>query len=121
MDTAVEGSTLRGSLALQVGARIRKLRKRRDLTLKQLAKLCRTSPQTVCRLEGGEMTISLLWLERIAAALEIEPYELLADGALERAQNAKAEAEMRMASMRGALSQLYQTVEAAYGEEELRR
>lgn len=121
MDTAVESSTLRGSLALQVGARIKKLRKLRGLTQEQLGALCGTTPQTVHRFEVGTMTVSLLWVSRICKALGIEPYELFAEGPLEQAMNAKMQAEMRMASMRGAFTKFCQTIELAYGEEELRR
>jgi transcriptional regulator with XRE-family HTH domain len=113
MDTAIDGSTLRGSLAEQVGARIRRLRKQRNMTLEQLGKLCGTSPQSAQRFESANMTLSLLWLERVAKALGVEPYELLADNCM---------AEARKTARQDLVRLFCQTVEAAYGEEEeLRR
>ena len=37
-----------------------------------------TTPQTIGRLENGKRTLSTGWIERIAAALECDPAELLA-------------------------------------------
>lgn len=120
MDAFVERPAQRGSLALQVGARIRMLRKQRNMTLAQLGTACGTTPQTAQRFETGNMTLSLLWVERIAAALDVKPYELLADGALAELQQGRMQAEARMASLRGAFSTFCESVVATYGEEELR-
>jgi transcriptional regulator with XRE-family HTH domain len=57
--------------------RIRELRKLRGLTLKELADKIGTTPQTVQRLETANMTVSTGWLEKIAAALHVEPAELI--------------------------------------------
>ncbi len=57
--------------------RIRELRKLRGLTLKELADRIGTTPQTVQRLETANMTVSTSWLEKIAAALNVEPAELI--------------------------------------------
>jgi transcriptional regulator with XRE-family HTH domain len=59
--------------------RIRELRKRRGLTLKDLALRIGTTPQTVQRLETANMTVSTDWLERISAALGVRPVDLLED------------------------------------------
>ncbi|TMM49022.1 helix-turn-helix domain-containing protein [Qipengyuania marisflavi] len=58
--------------------RIRDIRKDKGWTLADLAAACSppTTAQTIGRLETGMRTLSLKWMERIAAALEIEP-ELL--------------------------------------------
>lgn len=64
--------------------RIRELRRLRGLTLKELADLSGTTPQTIQRLETANMTVSTDWLERIAAALEVRPIELLADFVADR-------------------------------------
>ncbi len=58
--------------------RIREFRKLRGLTLKELAERISTTPQTVQRLETANMTVSTDWLEKIAAALNIEPADLIA-------------------------------------------
>lgn len=59
--------------------RIRDLRRRRGLTLKELASRIGTTPQTVQRLETANMTVSTDWLDRIAAALGVRPVDLLED------------------------------------------
>ena len=56
---------------------IRDFRKMRDMTLKQLADAIGTTPQSVQRLETGNMTVSLEWLYKIGNALQVEPYKLL--------------------------------------------
>lgn len=57
--------------------RIRHYRKRRGLTLEELAKRVGTSAQTISRLETEVMTVSTDWLERIGQALGVHPAELL--------------------------------------------
>ncbi len=58
--------------------RIRDIRKAKGLTLAQLGEACDppTTAQTIGRLETGMRTLSIKWMERIAAALEVDP-ELL--------------------------------------------
>ncbi len=58
--------------------RIRDIRKEKGLTLADLAEACDppTTAQTISRLETGMRNLSIKWMDRIAAALEIEP-ELL--------------------------------------------
>jgi len=59
--------------------RIRTIRKDKGLTLADLAAACTppTTPQTVGRLETGMRTLSIDWLNRIAAALDVAPELLL--------------------------------------------
>ncbi|MBX7501728.1 helix-turn-helix domain-containing protein [Qipengyuania sp. YG27] len=59
--------------------RIRDIRKQKGLTLADLAAACSppTTPQTVGRLETGMRNLSLKWMERIAAALEVDPEMLV--------------------------------------------
>jgi transcriptional regulator with XRE-family HTH domain len=63
----------------QVINRIRDIRKQKGLTLADLAEACTppTTPQTVGRLETGMRNLSLKWMERIAAALEVDPEMLV--------------------------------------------
>jgi transcriptional regulator with XRE-family HTH domain len=58
---------------------IRKLRKERGFTLTDIATKVGTTPQTIQRLETGNMTVSVKWLEKIAKALDVSPSKLLAD------------------------------------------
>lgn len=59
--------------------RIRDIRKQKGWTLADLAEACvpPTTPQTVGRLETGMRNLSLKWMDRIAAALEVEPEVLV--------------------------------------------
>lgn len=61
--------------------RIRDIRKQKELTLADVAARCSppTTAQTIGRLETGMRNLSLIWMNRIAAALEVEP-ELLVRG-----------------------------------------
>jgi transcriptional regulator with XRE-family HTH domain len=61
--------------------RIRDIRKQKGMTLADVAAACRpaTTAQTIGRLETGMRNLSLVWMNRIAAALEVEP-ELLVRG-----------------------------------------
>ncbi|MFM5955130.1 MAG: helix-turn-helix domain-containing protein [Novosphingobium sp.] len=58
--------------------RIRDIRREKKLTLADVAARCspQTTAQTIGRLETGTRQLSLTWMNRIAAALEVEP-ELL--------------------------------------------
>ena len=62
--------------------RIREVRRARGLTLDEVAARCDppTTPQTIGRLETGTRTVSIGWLNRIAAALGVEASDLVAAG-----------------------------------------
>lgn len=59
--------------------RIRDIRKQKGMTLADLAAACvpPTTPQTVGRLETGMRNLSLNWMDRIAAALGVDPEMLV--------------------------------------------
>lgn len=59
--------------------RIRDIRRQKGLTLAEVAERCSppTTAQTIGRLETGMRSLSLAWMNRIAAALEVEPELLL--------------------------------------------
>jgi len=61
--------------------RIRDIRRQKGLTLAEVAAACRpaTTAQTIGRLETGTRNLSLSWMNRIGAALDVEP-ELLVKG-----------------------------------------
>ena len=62
--------------------RIRDIRREKGLTLADVAERCLppTTAQTIGRIETGMRNLSLVWMNRIAAALAVEP-ELLVRGA----------------------------------------
>jgi transcriptional regulator with XRE-family HTH domain len=59
--------------------RIREVRRARKLTLQEVADRCDppTTPQTIGRLETGTRTVSVGWLNRIAAALGVDATDLV--------------------------------------------
>jgi transcriptional regulator with XRE-family HTH domain len=59
--------------------RIRDIRAQKGMTLAQVAAACNppTTAQTIGRLETGMRNLSLIWMNRIAAALKVEPEVLL--------------------------------------------
>ena len=59
--------------------RIRDIRREKHLTLADVAARCAppTTAQTIGRLETGTRNLSLVWMNRIAAALDVEPELLL--------------------------------------------
>jgi transcriptional regulator with XRE-family HTH domain len=59
--------------------RIRDVRKQKRMTLADVALRCHppTTPQTIGRLETGMRNLSLDWMNKIAAALEVAPEVLL--------------------------------------------
>ena len=59
--------------------RIREVRRARGMTLDDVARACNppTTPQTIGRLETGTRTVSIGWLNRIAAALGVEAQDLV--------------------------------------------
>jgi transcriptional regulator with XRE-family HTH domain len=61
--------------------RIRDIRKQKGLTLAEVGAACSppTTAQTIGRLETGMRNLSLGWMNRIAAALEVDP-EMLVRG-----------------------------------------
>ena len=65
--------------------RIRDVRKAKGLTLIDVAERCAppTTAQTIGRLETGTRTLSLDWLNRIAAALGVDGSELVQGGKAE--------------------------------------
>jgi len=76
--------------------RIREVRKARGLTLDDVASRCEppTTPQTIGRLETGTRTVSVGWLNRIAAALGVDAQDLVATGG--------TPAELKVAAVIGA-------------------
>jgi transcriptional regulator with XRE-family HTH domain len=61
-------------------SRLREIRKAKGLTLADVAARCdpQTTAVTIGRLETGVRGLSVAWLERLAAALDVEPKQLIA-------------------------------------------
>lgn len=74
---AIEARPVR--FGAEVAATLRRERKTRGFTLKEVADAVGTTPQTIQRVETNNMTISVEWVQRICAALGIEPKTLMAE------------------------------------------
>jgi transcriptional regulator with XRE-family HTH domain len=61
-------------------SRLREIRKARGLTLAEVAAMCTppTTAVTIGRLETGARQLTVPWIEKLAAALEVEPRQLIA-------------------------------------------
>ncbi|MDC8754210.1 helix-turn-helix transcriptional regulator [Erythrobacter sp. sf7] len=68
--------------------RIRDIRKAKGMTLADLAAACDppTTAQTIGRLETGMRQLSLRWMDKIAAALEVDPASLMRADSTDSAQ-----------------------------------
>ena len=68
--------------------RIREIRKAKGLTLADLAEACDppTTAQTIGRLETGMRNLSIKWMDRIGAALAVDPQVLVRSEDTPRAQ-----------------------------------
>lgn len=91
IDESIE-TKARTDLALRIAGGLRRIRKEKGVTLKQLAQRADTSPQTIQRLETGNMTMSLDWLETLCKGLNISPAPLFDDAHRMAALEAKMEA-----------------------------
>lgn len=65
---------------MQVRENIKRLREERGLSLQKLAARCvpNTSRQQIDRLEKGDRPLTVEWIERLAAALGVDPAEIVA-------------------------------------------
>lgn len=61
--------------------RIRDIRKQKAMTLAEVAAACKpvTTAQTIGRLETGMRNLSLVWMNRIGKALDVDPQSLVKD------------------------------------------
>lgn len=62
-----------------LGERVKSIRNKKDLTLKELSHSINKDPQSVHRLEMGQVNPSYLYLLEICKGLDIEITELLGD------------------------------------------
>ncbi|WP_158091217.1 LexA family protein [Thalassospira mesophila] len=57
---------------------IRAIRKRRGLTQEQVAELTGGTKGQISKLENGGLQLGMNWMEKLARALDVEPFELIA-------------------------------------------
>jgi transcriptional regulator with XRE-family HTH domain len=58
---------------------MKKYRKKKGFTQEKLAELCNTDPAYIGQMENGRRSPSMLYIEKIATALNIAPYLLFYD------------------------------------------
>lgn len=64
-------------IASQIGARIEARRLERGLSLRDVAQMADCSTTYLSRMESGCLSMQVLTLEKIARALQVEPFDLL--------------------------------------------
>jgi transcriptional regulator with XRE-family HTH domain len=65
------------ALLNQIGAKIREIRIKKNVSQEMLANDCEIDYSQVNRMELGKVNFSISYLYKIAAALEVNPKELL--------------------------------------------
>jgi transcriptional regulator with XRE-family HTH domain len=70
---AIDERPAADSLEATVARRLREIRKKSGATLADIAKLAKTTPQTIQRLETAHMALNIGWMAKICAALRISP------------------------------------------------
>lgn len=84
--------------------RIREIRETLGMTSDQLAERVGTSGVQIRRLEAGTRRLTVDWMQRIAAALECSPADLIATAVIAEAQDEVEPADAAIASIAGALA-----------------
>lgn len=68
-----KGSDILNSL----GENVKKLRTKKELSLRQLAALCNVDHSVIAKIEKGEINITILTLVELAKGLEVNPKKLV--------------------------------------------
>lgn len=63
-----------------LGARVRELRQKKNLTQNELAMLCNFEKASMSRIESGKTNVTILTLKKISKALDVELIEFFHDG-----------------------------------------
>ena len=78
------------ALLRDIGARVRNERAKRGMTRKTLAQQCQTSERYLAQIELGEANPSVLVLDAIARALDLDPVDLMPPGRTREAPGGRA-------------------------------
>ncbi|MGN6248895.1 MAG: helix-turn-helix domain-containing protein [Ginsengibacter sp.] len=66
-----------GEFLKKMGAKIKVIRNEKQLSLRELGKLCNLDYGSICRIEKGQMNSYLLTLKNIADKLEVDVKDFL--------------------------------------------
>jgi transcriptional regulator with XRE-family HTH domain len=95
---------------------MKKYRKEKGLTQERLAELCGTDPAYIGQLETGRRCPSMVYIEKIAAALKIAPYLLLYDESSPALDRGKLDAMRKEAFTRTLIEEVGGRIRAFIGE-----
>ncbi|MDR1469739.1 MAG: helix-turn-helix transcriptional regulator [Spirochaetaceae bacterium] len=95
---------------------MKKYRKERGLTQERLAELCETDPAYIGQLETGRRCPSMVYIEKIAAALKIAPYLLLYDESSPALDRGKLDAMRKDAFTRTLVEEISDRIRAITGK-----
>jgi transcriptional regulator with XRE-family HTH domain len=95
---------------------LKKYRKEKGLTQEKLAELCETDPAYIGQLETGRRSPSMVYLEKIARALEIAPYLLFYDESSPAFDRGKFDALRKDAFTRTLIEEVSLRIRAVAGE-----
>ena len=66
-----------GEYLKEMGRKIKSIRNKKNLSQRELGKLCNLNASSICRIESGQETVYLLTLKHIAEKLDIDMKEFL--------------------------------------------
>jgi XRE family transcriptional regulator, aerobic/anaerobic benzoate catabolism transcriptional regulator len=89
------------ALLVEIGLRVRNERAKRGATRKMLAQQCQTSERYLAQIELGEANPSVLVLDSIARALDLDPIELMPAGRMRETVGARAPNRARRIALIG--------------------
>jgi transcriptional regulator with XRE-family HTH domain len=92
-----------GPGGVNVGRKIRELRKSKNLSLKQVAEGAGVSPSLISQIENNRVDPSLSTLRKIALTMEVPVFALIAESAPEDASLVPREKRRRLSFPRGGL------------------
>jgi XRE family aerobic/anaerobic benzoate catabolism transcriptional regulator len=89
------------ALLVEIGLRVRNERAKRGATRKMLAAQCQTSERYLAQIELGEANPSVLVLDSIARALDLDPVGLMPAGRMREATGTRAPSRARRIALIG--------------------
>ena len=89
------------ALLAEIGRRVRTERAKRGVTRKTLAQQCQTSERYLAQIESGEANPSVLVLDKIARALDLDPVDLMPPARLRAASGFHAGGRARRIALVG--------------------
>jgi XRE family transcriptional regulator, aerobic/anaerobic benzoate catabolism transcriptional regulator len=115
----IPGRAARGentALLRDIGARVRNERAKRGMTRKTLAQQCQTSERYLAQIESGEANPSVLVLDTIARAFDLDPVDLMPAGRAREVPGVRGASRARRIALIGLRGAGKSTLGAALAE-----